>query len=392
MSITANSWVEVDVGALAHNLGEFRRRLPAGTFLGAVVKSEAYGHGLEPAARAFLEAGADWLCVNQLDEALRLRAIDYAGPILIMGYVPLARLAEAVGCDARIVVYNLKTLEALADAASAAGKVCPVHLKLETGTGRQGLTPAELKPLLESLSSRPSIKLEGAYTHFANIEDTTDHSYSELQIKRFEEGLETLAAAGHSEILRHTACSAAAILFPKTHLDLVRLGIALYGIWPSRETLVSARELGDAKIDLRPALTWKTRVAQVKQVPEGEYVGYGCTARTTRDSRIAVLPVGYYEGYPRALSGVAHVLIDGRRAPLIGRICMNLCMVDVTDVPRVELEDEVVLLGKQGEDSIPVERLAGWAGTIPYEIFARIHPGLPRVTECLSSSPEGRNQ
>ena len=226
---------------------------------------------------------------------------------------------------------------------------------------------------------RPVSDWRGLGTHFANIEDTTDHGYAEGQYATFTEVVERLQSAGIEVPIRHAACSAAAILFTRTHLDMARIGISLYGIWPSKETYVSCLNRGRTALDLRPVMSWKTRVAQVKSVPEGSYVGYGCTYRATRDSRIAVLPVGYHEGFDRALSGVAHVLVRGRRAPICGRICMNMCMVDVSDIPGAALEDEVVLLGAQGEERITAEQLAGWCGTIAYEIVSRVHPALPRV-------------
>jgi len=255
----------------------------------------------------------------------------------------------------------------------------PVHLKLETGTHRQGIAEADVLTFAERVRGSTSLDLEGIGTHFANIEDTTDHGFAESQLAAYQRIEGSLAAAGIELPIRHTACSAATLLFSQTHLDLVRIGISLYGLWPSKETYVSCLETAKPALDLRPVMTWKSRVAQVKPVPEGSYVGYGCVYRATRDSRIAVLPVGYHEGYDRGLSGVAHVLIHGRRAPVRGRICMNMCMVDVTDIPGVELEDEVVLLGAQGDERISAEQLAGWAGTISYEVVSRIHPGLPRV-------------
>jgi alanine racemase len=254
-----------------------------------------------------------------------------------------------------------------------------VHLKLETGTQRQGIAAQDVPRFVSRIASSSGLVLEGLTTHFANIEDTTDHGFALTQIERFGQAAAELAEAGVRVPVRHAACSAAAILFARTHLDLVRIGISLYGLWPSRETYVACLERGKPTLELRPALTWKTRVAQVKQVPEGSFVGYGCTHRTTRDSRIAVLPVGYHEGYDRGLSGLSHVLIRGRRAPLRGRVCMNMLMVDVTDIPGVALEDEVVLLGRQGEERVAAEQLAAWCGTIAYEIVSRIHPDLPRV-------------
>jgi alanine racemase len=326
-----------------------------------------------------LEAGADWLCVNNIDEAQELRGLGLEAPLLVMGYTPLDRLADVVEHDVRQVVYNRRTLERLAELAEAAGKRVPVHLKVETGTYRQGVAEEHVPEMVGLIAGSRSLLLEGLTTHFANIEDTTDHGFAETQMAVFGRIEDGLAGAGYPVPIRHTACSAAALLFTRTHMDLVRLGISLYGLWPSKETYVSCLELGKPALDLCPALTWKTRVAQVKEVPEDSSVSYGCTFRTTRPSRMAVLPVGYYEGYDRAFSNRAYVLIGGRRAPVRGRVCMNMTLVDITDIPDVALEDEVVLLGRQGGEVLRAEQLAEWCGTIAYEIVARIHGGLPRV-------------
>jgi alanine racemase len=224
-----------------------------------------------------------------------------------------------------------------------------------------------------------SLRLAGVTTHFANIEDSTNHEFAESQIAAFTRIADAIAAIHPVPFLRHNACSAAVLLFNRTHLDLARVGISLYGLWPSKETYVSCLERGKPSLDLKPVMTWKTRIAQVKQVAEGGYVGYGCAWRATRPTKIAVLPVGYYEGYDRELSGLAHVLVRGKRAPVRGRVCMNMCMVDVTDIPGTELEDEVVLLGRQGDERVTAEQIAVWRGTIAYEIISRIHPSLPRV-------------
>ena len=274
--------------------------------------------------------------------------------------------------------FNRETLERLDGLALAHKKPVSVHLKVETGTHRQGIAEADLPLLAALVRGASGLKLAGVTTHFANIEDTTNHDFANQQIARFGRMADSLAAGG-SPPLRHAACSAAALLFGRTHLDLARVGISLYGLWPSRETYVSCRTEGKPTLELKPALTWKTRIAQVKEVPEGSFIGYGCTYRTTRPSRIAVLPVGYHEGFDRGLSGVAHVLVGGRRAPVRGRVCMNMCMVDVSDIAGVEVEDEVVLLGSQGNERVSAEQLAGWCSTISYEIVSRIHPSLPRL-------------
>jgi alanine racemase len=365
------NWVEVDARALRGNVREFRRRLGTGPLLGAVVKSNAYGHGMPEAAAVARAAGASWLCVNNLDEAVRLRDAGHDAPVLVMGYVRLADLGEVVARDLRPVVYNLATIEEL--------DRCATHLKVETGTNRQGILETDVPAFVRRVRASEGLTLEGLTTHFANIEDTTDHSFAEAQIAAFQRISDAARDAGGPVPIRHSACSAATLLFNRTHLDLARIGISLYGLWPSRETYVSCLERGKPSLDLRPVLSWKTRVAQVKDVPEGGYVGYGCAFRATRSTRIAVLPVGYFEGYDRGLSGVAHVLVHGKRAPVRGRVCMNMCMVDVTDVPGVAVEDEVVLLGRQGEERISAEQMASWCGTISYEIVSRIHPSLPRL-------------
>ncbi|MDP2808086.1 MAG: alanine racemase, partial [bacterium] len=223
-----------------------------------------------------------------------------------------------------------------------------------------------------------NLALEGYSTHFANIEDTTDRSFAGRQLQRYQQMLEELEKKGFKAPVNHIACTAASLVFPQTRLQLARIGIGLYGLWPSRETMVTLKEQG-SEFKLEPVLAWKTRVAQVKTVAAGEYIGYGCTFRTSRKTRIAVLPVGYYDGYDRKLSNTAYVLINGKRAPIRGRVCMNLCMADITDIPGVCPEDEVVLLGKQKNDQISAEQLAQWIGSINYEVVTRINPNLPRV-------------
>ena len=373
------NWCEIDAGAIRWNIDEFRRRLAPSSTPAAVVKSNAYGHGMLAIADLARQAGVEWLCVNSIDEAVDLREAGHSGRILVMGYVPLDRLRDLVRLDLRPVVYNLETLAGLDEAAREAGRQLPLHLKLETGTHRQGIAPDEVEGFARKVVASDSLVLEGVSTHFANIEDSTDHSYAQQQIARFKEISDRVRELAGKPLIRHAACSAATLLFTQTHLDLARLGISLYGLWPSRETYVSCLDRGKPALELRPALTWKSRLAQIKTVAEGGFVGYGCTWRASRPSRIAVLPVGYHEGYDRGLSGVAHVLVRGRRAPVRGRVCMNMCMVDVTDVPGATLEDEVVLLGSQGAERISAEQLAAWCGTISYEIVARIHASLPRV-------------
>jgi alanine racemase len=371
-------WVELERGAPDHNLRELRKCAAPGTRMCAVVKSNAYGHGAAPMVR--LLESADWFGVNSLEEGLEIRALGEKRPVLVMGHVPLSALGEAVAHDLDLTLYNLESLEALAglDRERRGGHPIRVHLKVETGTGRQGVLLEELEGFVRALYALDGAELVGLSTHFANIEDTLNHGYAEAQIARFQRARQILAALGLEPPLVHTACTAAAILFPETHQALVRAGIGIYGLWPSRETYLSAL-LGHRPVpQLKPVLSWKTRIAQLKTLPEGSFVGYGCTFKTTRATRLAVLPVGYADGYDRALGNTAHVLVHGKRAAVIGRVSMNMCMADVTDIPRARLEDEVVLLGGSGEERISAETLAAWAGTINYEVVTRISPLLER--------------
>lgn len=371
------SWVEIDRKAVVANLKAFRKRIGK-TKLCLVVKANAYGHGIVPFAKIAERSGTDWFGVATLDEAEILRMAGIRKPVLILGYVTRKHLPEVVKQGYHLTVFNLEALQRLSVVAKRTGRKALIHLKLETGTYRHGIMEKDLLSFGDYLNEHPELVVEGASMHFANIEDTTDHTYAMNQLARFEHMVGRLEADGVHPRLRHTACTAATILFTKTHFDMVRLGIGAYGYWPSRETFVSAKER-KTRMALRPALTWKTVVGQVKEVPTGSAIGYGGTYKTTRPARIAVLPLGYYEGYDRGLSNSAYVLIQGKRAPVRGRVCMNVMMVDVTDIPEANLEDEVVLLGTQGEESISAEQLASWAGTINYEIVSRIIPELPRV-------------
>ncbi len=369
-------WVELDGEAPDHNLRELCKGLKKGTILCAVVKANAYGHGIKEMIP--LLPSADWFAVNSLEEGIELREMGEKRPILILGYVPLRALEEAILRNLDLTVYNRETLEALARLDFRGIGSARLHLKVETGTGRQGILPEEIEGFVEQLKTVEGVKLIGVSTHFANIEDTLNHDYAQQQLDRFRKVLDMMDRLKVKPDFIHTAATAAAILFLKTHFNLVRAGIGIYGLWPSRETYLSTL-LGRRPIpDLKPVATWKTRIVQIKNLPEGSYVGYGCTYKATRPIRLAVLPVGYADGYDRKLGNTAYVLIRGKRAPVVGRVCMNLTMVDVSDIPEARLEEEVVLLGRDGEEKVSAETMAEWAGTINYEIVTRISPFLPR--------------
>lgn len=367
------TWVEISKDALTYNIGQFRTIVGPDVILAPCVKANAYGHGLVETARTFLAAGADWLSVDKLFEAKMLREAGVESPIYVMGYIALEDLEEAVDLDLRIIIYNSESVDELA----RINKAVKVHLKVETGNNRQGLCGEELLSLAKKIQQSEKIEIEGLATHFANIEDTTDHSYAKQQITRFEKEIEMLKKEGIEAKIHHCANSAATALFKNTHFNMVRPGISSYGMWPSNETHISfLKEVGN-DFALRPAFSWKSSIAQIKTIPAGEYIGYGCTYRSSHETRLAILPVGYYDGYDRGVSG-GHVLINGQRAPIRGRICMNIMMVEVSDISDIKLEDEVVLIGRSGEEVISVETFAKWAGTINYEITTRVNERITR--------------
>jgi len=373
------TWAEISAPAFKHNLAVFRSLMKATTKLVLVVKANAYGHGLSHVTRLAAAEGVDILGVHQLDEAAEIRKSGWTGPILVLGYVPIARLKNGVDLAVDHTVFSKEIVDALDEIGRTQSHPIPCHLKLETGLHRQGITEEELPGFLERFHRAKGLRLTGISTHFANIEDTTDRNYARSQLERFQRMSDIVGANGFKDIVRHAACTAAILTMPETELDWVRLGIGAYGIWPSHETLVSVRTGKFNRLDLHPALTWKARIAQIKRASAGAFIGYGCTHKLTRDTRLAVIPLGYSEGYDRRLSGLAHVLIRGNRAPILGRICMNMFMCDITDIVGVIPEDEVVLIGQQGSDQIKASDLASMAQTISYEILARISPAIPRV-------------
>ena len=372
------TWVEVSQEALINNIKQFRKLVGNDRVLCPCVKANAYGHGLVECGKIFLEAGADWLGVNSLYEAKALRKADIDSPIYILGYVGLDDLEAVVSLDCRIVVYNKETIDKLAEILKSMDKTIKVHLKLETGNNRQGLVSDELVRFANYIKQFKAIEIEGICTHFANIEDTTDHSYAEIQLARFNEGIKKVEATGITPRLKHCANSAATILFKKTYFNMVRPGISCYGMWPSNEIYLSYLKDVESGFELKPAFCWKTKIAQIKSLAAGEYIGYGCSYKTTSDTRLAILPVGYYDGYDRCVSG-AYVLIHGKRAPVRGRICMNIMMVDVTDIPEAGLEDEVVLIGQDGGETISAEQFGDFCGTINYEVTTRVNERIPRI-------------
>ncbi len=371
------TWVEVSKSAIIHNLKEFRKIISPEVKLMAVVKSNAYGHGLVGVAR-IIEKYVDYFGIASLSEALELRKNDLKKPILILTFWDIRDIRgqiSAIGNNIEFVVYTYPQAEILSKIGQKISEKVKIHLKIDTGTSRIGVLPKNaLNFALKCLKLKHLI-IKGIFTHFAKSEDY-NQKYTLLQQEKLLKTAEILAKNGIKYELCHTACSAATIVNPATHLDMVRIGIGLYGLWPSPETQAKSKYYGArSSIVLKPALTWKTRVVQVKELPASTPIGYDCTYKLKRKGKIAVLPVGYWDGYDRKLSNCGQVLIRGRRAPIRGRVCMNLTMVEVTKIPKVMVGDEVILLG--GE--ITTEEIAKKVGTINYEIVTRINPLIPRI-------------
>ncbi len=385
MNPELSSWCEVSAGALRQNADMLRRRLGGRRKLAVVVKADAYGHGVGVVVPVLVQAGVDWLIVNSAREAVGVRKVAAEHPIYVCGPSLDFDAPAIVQARARAVVVDADVVRALGAASVAVGIVTPVHIKVETGTHRQGLDPRAIGGFADIVRGTAGLRLEGLTTHFADIEDTTDHRFADRQLQTL---LDAHAAVGDDDVLIHSANSAATLLDERTHGDLVRVGIAAYGLWPSKETqaawlerrMSSSQTLppGENPV-LAPVLSWRARLTQVKDVAAGAYVGYGRTFRATHPTRIAIVPIGYHEGYDRRLSNVAHVVVDGVRCPVRGRVCMNMMMIDVTDAPAARPGAVATLMGRDGDEGVSAEQLASWMGTIHYEVTSRIHPGVERL-------------
>ncbi|MBA7625600.1 Alanine racemase 1 [subsurface metagenome] len=360
------SWAEVNLGALTHNVEGLRQHLRPGTQLMAIVKKNAYGHGAIPIAESAVAAGADWLGVHSLEEGLELRAGGVTTPILIMGPILHNQATVVLEKNLTPTVTETELASALDSAAREVDTTAAVHVKVDTGLNRFGTSIQDITRLLHFISSLRRVKVSGVYTHFASA-DEPDRRATEIQLQRLLEIATTLP----EPMFLHAANSAATLRFPETHLNLVRVGIAMYGAYPSPAT--------ERTVFLRPVLSLKSRVARVHWVRPGEGVSYGLTWTARKNALVALIPFGYGHGLPRLLSNRGQVLVHGQRAPIRGRVCMDQCIIDVTTVPGVKVGDEVVLLGSQGSEEINVDEIACWANTISYEVFTGIWTGLPRI-------------
>jgi alanine racemase len=358
-----HSWIEIDGERLLQNVRLFRRILASETKLMAVVKANAYGHGARLVA-PLLRGRVEWFGVDSLEEAEEIASAGVSEPVLIMGHTEPAEAERIVSGGFRQVLFRRDVAEAISRSATEQKTIARVHVKVETGLNRLGVDPGAIASLVEGLEG---LSVEGLYTHFADVEDPVSTLY-QRQVDALRE-----AAATFDPSFLHAFPTAGALLHPAESLGIARVGIGLYGIWPSPAIRRGAAGIGT----LAPVLAWKSRVAHVKTVPAGGTVGYDVTYRASTSRRIAVVPVGYADGFDRGLSNRGAVLVRGRRAPVVGRVAMNMFMIDVTDSGALE-GDEVVLLGEQLGASITADEIAESIGTIAYEVLARLSPRLPR--------------
>ena len=363
----------IDLSAIASNVRDVKRLVGPRCRVMAVVKADGYGLGAEWVAMTAIEGGASWLAVACVDEGIQLRRAGYAGPLLVMSYVPPDEVPAAVANHLTLVIHSTRTARALEKSATeralAPGSV-PIHVKVDTGLGRFGCAPTELLPLLAELRTLSSLRVEGLMTHFADA-DAADLSYAKGQLRLFNELRDAAGKQGHAFDIVHAANSAATLALPESRLDMVRIGILMSGHLPSAH-------LGGT-VNLQHALRLTARLARVFEAPEGYCVGYGRTWTAPCASIIGIVPLGYADGYTRDLSNRGQVLVGGVRCPVVGMVSMDQLAVDLTAVPSAAEDDEVVLIGRQGEEEIDASDIATWAGTIPYEVLCGISPRVPRT-------------
>lgn len=361
------SWVEVDLDAVASNVRGLKTLIGDSVALMAVVKADAYGHGAVSVSRTALLNGAEYLAVGSMTEALELSEAGIDAPILVLNYTPISAVRQAIRQNITLTLYDLDMARAYDRVAHELGAKLQVHIKIDTGMGRLGLLPKEALMLFRYMPTLTSLEVEGIYTHFASADD--DPEYTAQQVKTFRDLLRSLRASGFNFAYIHAANSAGTLTSKDYHFNMVRVGLSMYGLSPSENIVLPPY--------FRPALSWKTVIAQVKTLAADQSVGYGRTYRTTGEERIAVIPVGYADGFRRAPNNWGEVLVHGQRAPIVGRVGMEKTCINVTHIPGVSIGDEVVLLGSQIEDTITADEVAARLGTISYEVVTGI---LPRVS------------
>ncbi|MFA6098436.1 MAG: alanine racemase [Patescibacteria group bacterium] len=370
------TWIEISKTALTHNIKEFFRYLPKETQLMAVVKSNAYGHGLVQCAKIFGAASVKWLGTVNLEEALSLRNNKIKSKILVLSFFNPGLLPLAVKKDISLAIYGYQAAKRISLIAQRLKKTARLHIKIDTGTTRLGLMPSETVKTVTAISQLKNIQIEGIFSHFSDAENP-DQSITNKQIIIFKKVIKEIEEQGIVIHYKHLACSAAALLNPQSFFNLVRIGISAYGLSSIENSAKFTRNI-KKRIKLIPALSWYTRIIQIKRIPRGTKIGYSGTFSANKRMKIAVIPVGYWDGYDRRLSNCGEVLINNKKCKIRGRICMNLSMVDVTSLKNVKAGDKVILIGQSGKLSVTADDLAKKINTINYEIVTRINPLMPR--------------
>ncbi|MBE0478881.1 alanine racemase [Candidatus Aerophobetes bacterium] len=361
--------VQINLENIAYNIEQIRAKVGNKVNIMAVVKANGYGHGAIQVAKTALKSGCEWLAVATVEEGVELREAEIKSPILILGISPPEQAEDIVKYELSQTICDKKLARALSDEAKSQNRIAKVHIKVDTGMGRIGIFPEKVKEFIKKIAHLKCIKIEGIFTHFSSAEE--DKDFTHLQIENFKKAISGLEKEKIHIPLKHAANSAAILHVPSSCFELVRPGIMLYGLYPSLMITHS--------ILLKPAMSFKTQIVYLKTVPAGVSLSYGRSFTTTKKSLIATLPVGYADGYSRALSNKGEVLIKGKRAPVVGAVCMDMILVDVTRIPEVNVGDEVVLFGKQEGAEISVDELASKIGTINYEVICGISKRVPRV-------------
>ena len=366
------TWIEIDKKAIAHNYQIFRNLIDKKCKLMAVVKSNAYGHNLLEFAKELQKLGVDYLAVDSIVEGIALRKEGIKKPILVLGYTLPEMLEEAIKYNIEIAVSNFETLKEIEKLKTSSKKI-KTHIKIDTGMNRHGFLLSEKEKLLADLKKAKNISVVGLFTHFAMAKNPAFPQYTKNQIAEFEKWSESFNKNGFNPI-RHASATSGAILFKEAHFDMVRIGIGLYGIWPSSET----RAFAEGKIKLAPVLSWKAVIGEVKAIKAGSRVGYDCTETVTKDTKIGIIPVGYWHGLPRALSSIGKIIIGNKKCKILGRVCMDIIMVDISDVKNVKVGDEVVIIGKSGKVEITADEVSNIIDCSTYELLTRINPLIKR--------------
>lgn len=362
---------DINLDAIAGNAKEIKKKLQPGVKLAAVIKADGYGHGAVPVAKTVYET-ADWFAVSNIEEALELREAGIQKPILTLGYTAPLQLPEAIRNEITLTLCDKESAAEISEAATSIGMTAKVHIKLDTGMGRIGF-PAEEEfvSVVAEAVKLPYVEATGIYTHFARA-DESEREATDIQYDKFMKFIALLEQHDVRNLLRHAQNSAAILMYPEYQLDMVRLGISLYGMYPSDETV-------SEEITLSPAMEIKSHVAFVKTVPAGTGIGYNATYVTDQARTIATVPVGYGDGYPRAMSNKGQVLVHGKRVPIVGRVCMDQMMIDITDVPEVKRGDTVTLMGIEGQEQITAEEIGGLSHSFHYEMVCNVGKRIPRV-------------